>query len=323
MPSPQAPWVVIARCAKESGGGKRASEPLPSLASHSHLSPPFSHHLADYAALAALAAIAILTEHAAPFIRPIYAGPDGKADEELWRYSYPLVARSSQRVPAWAVPTISFSIPLALLVLHRVLFGCSRLEFHASLLSLLSAIFAVGAATNTLKISVARPRPNFVARCWPHGGAPVFDAAGIAVCAPDAISPLEGRKSFPSGHTSWSAAGLGWASFWLAGRLRVWDRDAAGHPWRLCVAAAPIVLVVFIGVSRLQDSWHHPTDVMAGGALGLGLAYLFFRQTFHCFSGARAGEAYAGGGGGGGGEASEGGEGGALAGGGGPDALGV
>lgn len=216
----------------------------PSVSTHN------SHHLADYLALLTLASIAILTEHAAPFIRPIYSGPDGKADEELWRYSYPLVARSAQRVPAWAVPAISFSIPLVLLIAHRFIFGCPRLEFHASLLSFLSAVFATGAATNTLKIGVARPRPNFVARCWPHNAPHVFDAAGIAVCAPDAISPLEGRKSFPSGHTSWSAAGLGWLAFWLAGRLRVWDREAAGHPWRLCVAAAPICLTVFIGVSR-------------------------------------------------------------------------
>ena len=222
-------------------------------------------------------------------------------------------------MPAWAVPAVAFSVPLSLVVAHRLVWGCPRLEFHASLLSLFSAVFAVGAATNTLKISVARPRPNFVARCWPHGAPHVFDAAGIAVCASDAISPLEGRKSFPSGHTSWTAAGCGWAAFWLAGRLRVWDREAAGHPWRLCVAAAPVALTVFVGVSRLQDNWHHPTDVMAGGALGFGLSYLFYRQTFHCFSGGRAGEAYAGGGGGGeGGEGvGAGGEGAALAGGGG------
>ena len=69
---------------------------------------------------------------------------------------------------------------------------------------------------------------------------------------------------------------------------------------------------------RLQDSWHHPTDVMAGGALGLGLAYLFYRQTFYCFTGVRAGEAYAGGGGGAS-EAGEGVEGGALAGSGGSE----
>ena len=264
------------------------------------------HHVADYVAVAALAAIAILTEHAAPFIRPIYAGPDGRADEEIWRYSYPLVSRSAQRVPAWAVPSIAVTVPLTILLMHKGFVGCARMEFHASLLSLFGAIFATGAATNTLKVSVARPRPNFVARCWPNGAAPVFDARGIAVCAPDAVNPLEGRKSFPSGHTSWTAAGCGWAAWWLSGKLRVWDPDAAGHPWRLTVSALPIVVTVFVGVSRLQDNWHHPTDVMAGGVLGGGLSYLFYRQAFPCFAGARAGEPYSmravncGGGGGGG-----------------------
>lgn len=285
--------------------------------------PTRSHHLADYLAVAALAAIAILTEHAAPFIRPIYAGPDGRADEELWRYSYPLVPRASQRVPAWAVPAIAVTVPLTTLLLYAGTVGCSRMELHASLLALFGGIFATGAATNTLKISVARPRPNFAARCWPHGTPPQFDARGIAVCAPDAIAPLEGRKSFPSGHTSWTAAGCGFTAWWLAGKLRVWDPAAAGHPWRLVVSALPIAVTVFVGVSRLQDSWHHPTDVMAGGALGGGLSYLFYRQAFPCFAGSRAGEAYASGGGGSGGNGSGGGEEGAAlvggGGGGGPD----
>jgi hypothetical protein len=63
---------------------------------------------------------------------------------------------------------------------------------------------------------------------------------------------------------------------------------------------------------------------MAGGALGGGLSYLFYRQAFPCFASARAGEAYAGGGGGGsGGTGGNGGEeGAALVGGGGAD-LGV
>ena len=75
------------------------------------------------------------------------------------------------------------------------------------------------------------------------------------------------------------------------------------------------VATVFVGVSRLQDNWHHPTDVMAGAALGLFLSYLFYRQTFHCFTSGRAGEAYAGGGGELVENGSGGGEGAALAGG--------
>ena len=170
----------------------------------------------------------------------------------LCRYSYPLRAGKAQRVPSWAVPVIATVAPLAALLAHRALARPSRLEFHASLLGLAGAILSTGAATNLLKIGVGRPRPNFAARCWPGGAAPAFDASGIAVCAPGAVRPLEGRKSFPSGHTSWTTAGLGYLSFWAAGKLRVWCPDAAGHPARLVVASAPLCVAIWVGVTRLQ-----------------------------------------------------------------------
>lgn len=46
---------------------------------------------------------------------------------------------------------------------------------------------------------VGRPRPNFVALCWPEGNIAWDDDSGLAVCSKGAINPGEGRKSFPSG----------------------------------------------------------------------------------------------------------------------------
>jgi hypothetical protein len=39
-----------------------------------------------------------------------------------------------------------------------------------------------------------------------------------------------------------------------------------------------------------QDNWHHTEDVIAGFALGLGLAYAFYRQTYPPLSSPKAGE---------------------------------
>lgn len=209
------------------------------------------------------------------------------------RYSYPLRAGGAQRVPGRTVLLVSAGVPAACLTAFALAAPPSRLETHATFLALASSLLITGAVTNTLKLGVGRPRPNFVARCWPGGAAPAFDAGGVPLCAPGAVGPLEGRKSFPSGHSSWSAAGLGFLSFWAAGKLRVWRRDAAGHPWRLVLASLPAALAVAIAVSRVQDYWHHASDVLAGLGIGATVAYATYRQSFHCFTSARAGEAHA------------------------------
>jgi len=49
-----------------------------------------------------------------------------------------------------------------------------------------------------LHAQVGRPRPDFLARCFPSGGPPAWDG-GFPLCSPNAIKIDEGRKSFPSG----------------------------------------------------------------------------------------------------------------------------
>ncbi|KAL0424017.1 UNVERIFIED_CONTAM: putative lipid phosphate phosphatase 3, chloroplastic [Sesamum radiatum] len=43
----------------------------------------------------------------------------------------------------------------------------------------------------------------------------------------------QGHKSFPSGHTSWAFAGLGFLSLYLAGKIKAFD--GKGHVAKLCV----------------------------------------------------------------------------------------
>lgn len=247
-------------------------------------------HVADYVALIVLLIIVVMTENAPPSGRPLAPVAAG---DSWWRYSFPLKLGAAQRVPAPAVLIIATGVPYFVLLAHTLLARPPRAEAHAAFLALAAALLTTGAATNAIKLGVGRPRPNFVERCWPGGGAPVFDATGVPVCSPGAVRPSEGRKSFPSGHSSWCASGLGYLSWWAAGKLRVWSPDVAGHPWRLVVAATPISLAVWVGITRLADAWHHVEDVACGLALGAALSYLCFRQSFHCFTSRRAGEAHA------------------------------
>ena len=82
----------------------------------------------------------------------------------------------------------------------------------------------------------------------------------------------------PTGHSSLSAAGLGFLTFWLLGQLRAfaapspwfWGAASAAAPpskgrqWRFLVAILPSFGAVAVAVTRVLDYWHFPSDVLTG-----------------------------------------------------------
>ena len=70
-----------------------------------------------------------------------------------------------------------------------------------------------------------------------------------------------------------SFAGLGFLSWYLSGKIRAFDRQ--GHVAKLCIVFLPLLVAALIGVSRVDDYWHHWQDVFAGGLLG-SLKFIFF-----------------------------------------------
>ncbi|KAL4444853.1 hypothetical protein ABPG77_003903, partial [Micractinium sp. CCAP 211/92] len=76
-------------------------------------------------------------------------------------------------------------------------------------------------------------------------------------------------------HTSWSTSGLGFLTFWLLGKLRVFA-DGSAAPERFALAMAPLLGAAWIGMSRIQDYWHHVEDVCAGFVLGLLMAFCYY-----------------------------------------------
>ena len=97
---------------------------------------------------------------------------------------------------------------------------------------------------------------------------------GVPVCSGSARAIKEGRKSFPSGHTSLATAGLGYLAFFLLANVRP---TGNGGVWRTVVALSPFLLAAWIGISRVRDYWHHPSDVATGGVLGAVIAYVVRR----------------------------------------------
>ncbi|KAK4399982.1 putative lipid phosphate phosphatase 3, chloroplastic [Sesamum angolense] len=105
-----------------------------------------------------------------------------------------------------------------------------------------------------------------------------YDRWGDVVCHGKASDIKEGHKSFPSGHASWSFAGLGFLALYLSGKIKCFDRR--GHVAKLCIIFLPILAACLVGISRVDDYWHHWQDVFAGGLLGLTVATFCYLQFF-------------------------------------------
>uniref|UniRef100_A0ACD5W1U4 Uncharacterized protein n=1 Tax=Avena sativa TaxID=4498 RepID=A0ACD5W1U4_AVESA len=216
----------------------------------------FKSHAYDWLALLLLLAVEGLLNAIEPFHRFVGAGM-------MTDLRYPM---KSNTVPAWAVPIVAVIGPM---IIFTVVYIRRRnvYDLHHAVLGILFSVLITGVLTDAIKDAVGRPRPDFFWRCFPDG-IPVYDNVTTEVICNGIASVIkEGHKSFPSGHTSWSFAGLGFLSWYLAGKITVFDRR--GHVAKLCVVILPLLIAAMVAISRVDDYWHHWQDVFAGGILGI------------------------------------------------------
>ncbi|KAM7479672.1 hypothetical protein LguiA_027885 [Lonicera macranthoides] len=222
-------------------------------------------HMQDWLILVLLGVIDGLLNYVEPFHR--YIGKDMMTD-----LKFPF---KEDTVPMWAVPIFSILLPCVIFLIYYI-YRKDICDLHDAILGLLYSSLVTGVITDSIKDAVGRPRPNFYLRCFPDGQAK-FSSNGDVAC--DGLKKVikEGYKSFPSGHTSWSFAGLGFLAWYLCGKIKVFDRR--GHAAKLCIVVLPYLSAALIGVSRVDDYWHHWTDVFTGALIGTvisAVCYLLF-----------------------------------------------
>ncbi|KAI8143172.1 phosphatidic acid phosphatase type 2/haloperoxidase [Fennellomyces sp. T-0311] len=187
-----------------------------------------------------------------------------------------------ETVPAWALMVICLVAPIILIGIIALCFTRSMHDFHSGVLGLCLALSMTIMLTDIIKITGGRPRPDFLARCQPAPGAedPPFGVSNYTVCTTpiDSYIMKDGYKSFPSGHSSFSFAGLGFVAFYLAGKMHMFDKR--GHTYKCFLFAFPGLGALLVALSRTRDYRHHWQDVLVGSLLGAGIAYFAYRQYY-------------------------------------------
>eukprot|EP01057_Protomagalhaensia_wolfi_P006082 Protomagalhaensia_wolfi_Nauph_80__6081@NODE_858_length_1943_cov_21_753151_g646_i0_p1_GENE_NODE_858_length_1943_cov_21_753151_g646_i0NODE_858_length_1943_cov_21_753151_g646_i0_p1_ORF_typecomplete_len371_score46_14PAP2/PF01569_21/2_9e03PAP2/PF01569_21/2_9e27_NODE_858_length_1943_cov_21_753151_g646_i0281140 len=243
--------------------------------------------------------------------------------QDQWlEYAYPYSL--SPQIPGTLLIALSVGIPAAVGVICISLLAIS-LRRHASLRFLFKelcffalasslSLLLAGAVTNIIKIFVGRPRPDYLARCFPSqfsaAQVPALDLANlihesVPLCEPEGLGLIDGRKSFPSGHSSYLAAVSVCSALYIHHVLRLvraqtvlWRRSntktggtfikrlslfqlltSPGLDACLCGSLA-VLLPAWAGATRVVDRRHHASDVFAGLIIGAIFGALSFRLYF-------------------------------------------
>lgn len=125
--------------------------------------------------------------------------------------------------------------------------------------------------TDIAKVSVGRMRPHFMDVCQPDFSSINCSLGYITsyTCTGPHSKVQEARKSFFSGHASFSMYTMLYLAFYLQSRF-TWRGARLLRP---LLQFTLVMMAFYTGLSRVSDHKHHPTDVLAGFIQGALVAY--------------------------------------------------
>lgn len=175
---------------------------------------------------------------------------------------------TSERISSDTNNLIASVMPVALSVVIGG-YRSSVLEIHHGLLAACAGKALSHLTTETLKNRVGRLRPDFLARCQ-------WDAS-LHICTGKIHDIIDGRKSFPSGHSSTAFVGMTFTALFLAGKTGALCFGISPFPGsllnsrlaRLTLVLMPLVFSAWVAITRVEDYRHHKEDVIVGSVIGI------------------------------------------------------
>ncbi|KAH7322292.1 phosphatidic acid phosphatase type 2/haloperoxidase [Rhizoctonia solani] len=247
----------------------------------------FSSYLPDWLLTAALGLLIVILNHVDGFRREF----------DLTDPSISHKYKPDELVPGYALQLISFVAPLLIMWSINLAMVRSWWDAHSAALGISLGLAITSVTTHLVKVTVGRPRPDLLHRCQPVSGAinhqpnEFFGLATWTVCTQtDKIIMRDGWRSFWSGHASGSFAGLSFLSYYMAGKLHMFDEQ--GYTAKVWVALAPFLIAILVAISRTVDNRHHWQDVAVGAIIGINLGYFAYRQYYPSLADKLSHEAY-------------------------------
>uniref|UniRef100_A0A3B1K692 Phospholipid phosphatase 3 n=1 Tax=Astyanax mexicanus TaxID=7994 RepID=A0A3B1K692_ASTMX len=208
-----------------------------------------------------------------PYQRGFYCSDDSI------RYIY-----KNSTVPSSVLMAVGLLLPLTSIVIGE----CYRIHYlkqgtqsfvgnpYVSALYRQVGVFIFGCAvsqsfTDIAKVSVGRMRPHFLDVCKPDYTTINCSLGYITeyTCQGNSSKVQEARKSFFSGHASFSMFTMLYLAFYLQSRF-TWRGARLLRP---LLQFTLLMMAFYTGLSRVSDHKHHPTDVLAGFVQGALVAY--------------------------------------------------
>ncbi|KAM3619598.1 uncharacterized protein V6R79_010685 [Siganus canaliculatus] len=223
--------------------------------------------------LAMLPSLVLHRTSVRPYQRGLYCG-----DSSL---SYPY---KKSTVPSSVLTAVGLTLPAVSIVIgecfriHQLHEGTKSFVGNPYVAALYKqmGVFLFGCAvsqsfTDIAKVSVGRMRPHFLDVCRPDFSTINCSLGYITnyTCTGAESDVQEARKSFFSGHASFSMFTMLYLAFYLQSRF-TWRGARLLRP---LLQFTLLMMAFYTGLSRVSDHKHHPTDVLAGFVQGALVAY--------------------------------------------------
>ncbi|KAJ3651882.1 hypothetical protein Zmor_017887 [Zophobas morio] len=138
---------------------------------------------------------------------------------------------------------------------------------YSVLLSFAFGVLICILITTVLKGSIGRLRPSFINACIPNINCSLLENHHVYHINYECTNKnfeINNRLSFPSGHSSFSMFCGIFLAIYVQKRI-IWNISKL---FKSCIQFALMLIVLYVGGSRVSDFKHHWSDVLAGYLIG-------------------------------------------------------